>query len=93
MLSSFPKTVSCLEACPHGQANKGLKKKTLTGECNQFLSVSQVEEMVQNHMTYSLQDVGGDANWQLVIEEGEMKVSTEEREREEAYESSPSMAG
>ncbi|MEQ2175172.1 hypothetical protein GOODEAATRI_015396, partial [Goodea atripinnis] len=36
---------------------------------------SQVEEMVQNHMTYSLQDVGGDANWQLVIEEGEMKDS------------------
>lgn len=41
----------------------------------------QVEEMVQNHMTYSLQDVGGDANWQLVIEEGEMKVFTEERSR------------
>lgn len=38
--------------------------------------------MVQNHMTYSLQDVGGDANWQLVIEEGEMKVFTEERSRE-----------
>ena len=36
--------------------------------------MSQVEEMVQNHMTYSLQDVGGDANWQLVVEEGEMKV-------------------
>ena len=34
----------------------------------------QVEEMVQNHMTYSLQDMGGDANWQLVVEEGEMKV-------------------
>lgn len=34
----------------------------------------QVEEMVQNHMQYSLQDVGGDANWQLVVEEGEMKV-------------------
>ncbi|KAG7250470.1 hypothetical protein CRUP_017827, partial [Coryphaenoides rupestris] len=32
----------------------------------------QVEEMVQNHLTYSLQDVGGDANWQLVVEEGEM---------------------
>lgn len=32
--------------------------------------------MVQNHMTYSLQDVGGDANWQLVVEEGEMKVRT-----------------
>lgn len=30
--------------------------------------------MVQSHMTYSLQDVGGDANWQLVVEEGEMKV-------------------
>uniref|UniRef100_A0A8B9I111 Ceramide transporter 1 n=1 Tax=Anser brachyrhynchus TaxID=132585 RepID=A0A8B9I111_9AVES len=35
---------------------------------------AQVEEMVQNHMTYSLQDVGGDANWQLVVEEGEMKT-------------------
>lgn len=35
--------------------------------------------MVQNHMTYSLQDVGGDANWQLVIEEGEMKVSAKRR--------------
>uniref|UniRef100_A0A672HNE1 Ceramide transporter 1 n=1 Tax=Salarias fasciatus TaxID=181472 RepID=A0A672HNE1_SALFA len=37
-------------------------------------------EMVQNHMTYSLQDVGGDANWQLVIEEGEMKVYRREVE-------------
>lgn len=35
----------------------------------------KVEEMVQNHITYSLQDVGGDANWQLVVEEGEMKVN------------------
>ncbi|RVE68236.1 hypothetical protein OJAV_G00090410 [Oryzias javanicus] len=40
----------------------------------------QVEEMVQNHMTYSLQDVGGDANWQLVIEEGDMKVYRREVE-------------
>lgn len=39
-----------------------------------FIFLSKVEEMVQNHMTYSLQDVGGDANWQLVVEEGEMKV-------------------
>uniref|UniRef100_I3KE75 Ceramide transfer protein n=1 Tax=Oreochromis niloticus TaxID=8128 RepID=I3KE75_ORENI len=39
-----------------------------------------VEEMVQSHMTYSLQDVGGDANWQLVIEEGEMKVYRREVE-------------
>ncbi len=40
-----------------------------------LLCFGQVEEMVQNHMVYSLQDVGGDANWQLVVEEGEMKVS------------------
>lgn len=40
----------------------------------------KVEEMVQNHITYSLQDVGGDANWQLVIEEGEMKVYRREVE-------------
>ncbi len=39
-----------------------------------LLCCGQVEEMVQNHMVYSLQDVGGDANWQLVVEEGEMKV-------------------
>uniref|UniRef100_A0A8C6TJS6 Ceramide transfer protein n=1 Tax=Neogobius melanostomus TaxID=47308 RepID=A0A8C6TJS6_9GOBI len=42
--------------------------------------IKSVEEMVQNHMTYSLQDVGGDANWQLVIEEGEMKVYRREVE-------------
>uniref|UniRef100_A0A8D3ED92 Ceramide transfer protein n=1 Tax=Scophthalmus maximus TaxID=52904 RepID=A0A8D3ED92_SCOMX len=42
--------------------------------------VLQVEEMVRNHMTYSLQDVGGDANWQLVVEEGEMKVYRREVE-------------
>ncbi|XP_037228266.1 ceramide transfer protein-like isoform X4 [Falco biarmicus] len=41
---------------------------------------TQVEEMVQNHMIYSLQDVGGDANWQLVVEEGEMKVYRREVE-------------
>uniref|UniRef100_A0A3P9Q128 Ceramide transfer protein n=1 Tax=Poecilia reticulata TaxID=8081 RepID=A0A3P9Q128_POERE len=40
----------------------------------------KVEEMVQNHMTYSLQDVGGDANWQVVVEEGEMKVYRREVE-------------
>ncbi|XP_044030437.1 ceramide transfer protein-like isoform X4 [Siniperca chuatsi] len=40
----------------------------------------KVEEMVHSHMTYSLQDVGGDANWQLVIEEGEMKVYRREVE-------------
>ncbi|XP_073727624.1 ceramide transfer protein isoform X2 [Misgurnus anguillicaudatus] len=40
----------------------------------------KVEEMVKNHLTYSLQDVGGDANWQLVVEEGEMKVYRREVE-------------
>ncbi|XP_051961824.1 ceramide transfer protein-like isoform X2 [Xyrauchen texanus] len=41
---------------------------------------AEVEEMVRSHMTYSLQDVGGDANWQLVVEEGEMKVYRREVE-------------
>uniref|UniRef100_A0A8C1WJP0 Ceramide transporter 1a n=1 Tax=Cyprinus carpio TaxID=7962 RepID=A0A8C1WJP0_CYPCA len=41
---------------------------------------AQVEEMVQSHMNYSLQDVGGDANWQLVVEEGDMKVYRREVE-------------
>ncbi|XP_051981858.1 ceramide transfer protein-like isoform X2 [Xyrauchen texanus] len=41
---------------------------------------AQVEEMVHSHMTYSLQDVGGDANWQLVVEEGDMKVYRREAE-------------
>ncbi|XP_067294297.1 ceramide transfer protein isoform X2 [Pseudorasbora parva] len=41
---------------------------------------TKVEEMVHSHMTYSLQDVGGDANWQLVIEEGDMKVYRREVE-------------
>lgn len=40
----------------------------------------KVEDMVRNHITYSLQDVGGDANWQLVVEEGEMKVYRREVE-------------
>ncbi|XP_030647275.1 ceramide transfer protein isoform X2 [Chanos chanos] len=40
----------------------------------------KVEELVNNHMTYSLQDVGGDANWQLLVEEGEMKVYRREVE-------------
>uniref|UniRef100_A0A673LK94 Ceramide transfer protein n=1 Tax=Sinocyclocheilus rhinocerous TaxID=307959 RepID=A0A673LK94_9TELE len=42
--------------------------------------LTKVEEMVQSHMNYSLQDVGGDANWQLVVEEGDMKVYRREVE-------------
>uniref|UniRef100_A0A3P8NNI8 Ceramide transfer protein n=1 Tax=Astatotilapia calliptera TaxID=8154 RepID=A0A3P8NNI8_ASTCA len=41
---------------------------------------NKVEETVQNHMAYSIQEVGGDANWQLVVEEGEMKVYRREVE-------------
>jgi len=48
----------------------------MTSDLLVVLCFGQVEEMVKNHMTYSLQDVGGDANWQLVVEEGEMKVSS-----------------
>ncbi|XP_027001418.1 ceramide transfer protein isoform X3 [Tachysurus fulvidraco] len=40
----------------------------------------QVEEIIQSHMTHSLQDVGGDANWQLLTEEGELKVYRREVE-------------
>uniref|UniRef100_A0A8C1LLS2 Ceramide transfer protein n=1 Tax=Cyprinus carpio TaxID=7962 RepID=A0A8C1LLS2_CYPCA len=45
-----------------------------------FQLITFVEEMVQSHMTYSLQDVGGDANWQLLVEEGDMKVYRREVE-------------
>uniref|UniRef100_A0A672MHH7 Ceramide transfer protein n=1 Tax=Sinocyclocheilus grahami TaxID=75366 RepID=A0A672MHH7_SINGR len=47
---------------------------------NYIHSIFPVEEMVQSHMNYSLQDVGGDANWQLVVEEGDMKVYRREVE-------------
>uniref|UniRef100_A0A8C1NVD3 Ceramide transfer protein n=1 Tax=Cyprinus carpio TaxID=7962 RepID=A0A8C1NVD3_CYPCA len=53
---------------------------SMTSDLVVLLCFGQVEEMVQNHMTYSLQDVGGDANWQLVVEEGEMKVYRREVE-------------
>uniref|UniRef100_A0A3Q4GL23 Ceramide transporter 1a n=1 Tax=Neolamprologus brichardi TaxID=32507 RepID=A0A3Q4GL23_NEOBR len=39
-----------------------------------------VEETVQNHMAYSIQEEGGGANWQLVAEEGAMKVYRREVE-------------
>ncbi|KAG9488113.1 hypothetical protein GDO78_007744 [Eleutherodactylus coqui] len=55
-------------------------KNDLVSTSDEHRFSSQVDEMVQNHMTYSLQDVGGDANWQLVVEEGEMKVYRREVE-------------
>uniref|UniRef100_A0A673GXV6 Ceramide transfer protein n=1 Tax=Sinocyclocheilus rhinocerous TaxID=307959 RepID=A0A673GXV6_9TELE len=57
-----------------------LLNERMTSDLVVLLCFGQVEEMVQNHMTYSLQDVGGDANWQLVVEEGEMKVYRREVE-------------
>uniref|UniRef100_A0AAY3ZYP2 Ceramide transfer protein n=1 Tax=Denticeps clupeoides TaxID=299321 RepID=A0AAY3ZYP2_9TELE len=72
------------------QAQAEMKSRTLQpisvtpGESYSTLSThrysTRVEEMLHSHMTYSLQDVGGEANWQLVIEEGEMKVYRREVE-------------
>ncbi|XP_053196018.1 ceramide transfer protein-like isoform X4 [Scomber japonicus] len=63
---------------PHNQSSPALIIRASPQEVHRFST--EVEEMVQNHMTYSMQDVGGDANWQLVIEEGEMKVYRREVE-------------
>ncbi|XP_067430688.1 ceramide transfer protein isoform X3 [Thunnus thynnus] len=62
----------------HSQSSPALIVRAPPQEVHRFSA--EVEEMVQNHMTYSLQDVGGDANWQLVVEEGEMKVYRREVE-------------
>uniref|UniRef100_A0A8C4R7H7 Ceramide transfer protein n=1 Tax=Eptatretus burgeri TaxID=7764 RepID=A0A8C4R7H7_EPTBU len=40
----------------------------------------KVDDLIANHLKYSLQDVGGDANWQLLVEEGDMKVYRSELE-------------
>lgn len=63
---------------PHSQSSPPLIVMAPPPDVHRFSA--EVEEMVQNHMTYSLQDVGGDANWQLVVEEGEMKVYRREVE-------------
>ncbi|KAM7392466.1 hypothetical protein PAMA_007534 [Pampus argenteus] len=63
---------------PRSQSSPALIVRAPPQEVHRFST--EVEEMVQNHMTYSLQDVGGDANWQLVVEEGEMKVYRREVE-------------
>ncbi|XP_058472615.1 ceramide transfer protein-like isoform X2 [Solea solea] len=62
----------------YSQSSPALVVRSLPRDDHRFST--EVEEMVQNHMTYSLQDVGGDANWQLVVEEGEMKVYRREVE-------------
>ncbi|KAM9841365.1 ceramide transfer protein-like isoform 2-T2 [Aulostomus maculatus] len=63
---------------PHSQSSAALIVRAPPHHGHRFSS--EVEDMVQSHMTYSLQDVGGDANWQLVVEEGEMKVYRREVE-------------
>ncbi|XP_034564824.1 ceramide transfer protein-like isoform X2 [Notolabrus celidotus] len=63
---------------PHSQSSPALIVSAPPHPVHRYST--EVEEMVQNHMTYSLQDVGGDANWQLVVEEGEMKVYRREVE-------------
>ncbi|XP_047426462.1 ceramide transfer protein-like isoform X2 [Mugil cephalus] len=63
---------------PHSQPSPALIVMAPPHDVHRFST--EVEEMVQSHMTYSLQDVGGDANWQLVVEEGEMKVYRREVE-------------
>lgn len=62
------------------QRNSPVPSGSINSSSGSHRFFDKVEEMVQNHMTYSLQDVGGDANWQLVIEEGEMKVYRREVE-------------
>ncbi|XP_070706445.1 ceramide transfer protein isoform X3 [Pempheris klunzingeri] len=63
---------------PHSQSPPALLVSAPPHDVHRFST--EVEDMVQSHMTYSLQDVGGDANWQLVVEEGEMKVYRREVE-------------
>ncbi|KAL2079689.1 hypothetical protein ACEWY4_025433 [Coilia grayii] len=65
---------------PHSHASSLSSVELVSAADDVHRFSAQVGEMVQNHMAYSLQDVGGDANWQLVIEEGEMKVYRREVE-------------
>ncbi|KAM9447160.1 ceramide transfer protein isoform 2-T2 [Clarias gariepinus] len=53
---------------------------TLSSTNNAHKYSNKVEEIIHSHMTHSLQDVGGDANWQLITEEGELKVYRREVE-------------
>uniref|UniRef100_A0A671TTP0 Ceramide transfer protein n=1 Tax=Sparus aurata TaxID=8175 RepID=A0A671TTP0_SPAAU len=69
-----------IEEQPHSHSSSLSSVELFSASDDIHRFSAQVEEMVQNHMTYSLQDVGGDANWQLVIEEGEMKVYRREVE-------------
>uniref|UniRef100_A0A8C1LL98 Ceramide transfer protein n=1 Tax=Cyprinus carpio TaxID=7962 RepID=A0A8C1LL98_CYPCA len=65
---------------PHSQTSSLSSVDLISASDDVHRFSAQVEEMVQSHMTYSLQDVGGDANWQLLVEEGDMKVYRREVE-------------
>ncbi|XP_059403678.1 ceramide transfer protein-like isoform X4 [Carassius carassius] len=65
---------------PHSQTSSSCSVDLVSASDDVHRFSAQVEEMVKSHMNYSLQDVGGDANWQLVVEEGEMKVYRREVE-------------
>uniref|UniRef100_A0A8C1XR66 Ceramide transfer protein n=1 Tax=Cyprinus carpio TaxID=7962 RepID=A0A8C1XR66_CYPCA len=68
------------EVLPHSQTSSLSSIDLISASDDVHRFSAQVEEMVQSHMTYSLQDVGGDANWQLLVEEGDMKVYRREVE-------------
>uniref|UniRef100_A0A672MSD9 Ceramide transfer protein n=1 Tax=Sinocyclocheilus grahami TaxID=75366 RepID=A0A672MSD9_SINGR len=84
IFSSFPcpvssgSPVSWVQPHSHTSSLSSIDLISASDDVHRFSA--QVEEMVQSHMTYSLQDVGGDANWQLVVEEGDMKVYRREVE-------------
>ncbi|XP_052448103.1 ceramide transfer protein isoform X3 [Carassius gibelio] len=65
---------------PHSQTSSSSSIDLVSSSDGVHRFSAQIEEMVKSHMNYSLQDVGGDANWQLVVEEGEMKVYRREVE-------------
>uniref|UniRef100_A0A671KVM6 Ceramide transfer protein n=1 Tax=Sinocyclocheilus anshuiensis TaxID=1608454 RepID=A0A671KVM6_9TELE len=79
-LALFPSgsPVSWVQPHSHTSSLSSIDLISASDDVHRFSA--QVEEMVQSHMTYSLQDVGGDANWQLVVEEGDMKVYRREVE-------------
>ncbi|XP_030594300.1 collagen type IV alpha-3-binding protein-like isoform X1 [Archocentrus centrarchus] len=79
-----------LQTCSHSvtcQSEKAWKiQLPLASSCDKYSSsgthrfANTVDELLQNHMAYSIQEEGGDANWQLVAEEGAMKVYRREVE-------------
>uniref|UniRef100_A0A3P8NN25 Ceramide transfer protein n=1 Tax=Astatotilapia calliptera TaxID=8154 RepID=A0A3P8NN25_ASTCA len=74
----FFNPLSAVQPYSHSSSLSSIELISASDDIHRFSP--QVEETVQNHMAYSIQEVGGDANWQLVVEEGEMKVYRREVE-------------